>query len=168
MSDSDTYVLLVFTFNAVFSHIWLANGCMPNHIRHKVIVITRKSKTEAVLQRRSMLKLGVICKFINRYGKCFMSWNIHLESQVLCLGAVIFCLFLVYWGCTQFRLLFAVCLVVYLNKHNIDNDVFVTYPGSFWHTSVWLLCLFVSHKVVISYLLNLHYFSSKCTQIFGH
>jgi len=34
---------------------------------------TRKSKTEAVLQRRSMLKLGVICKFIKRYGKCFMS-----------------------------------------------------------------------------------------------
>ena len=34
---------------------------------------TRNSKTEAVLQRRSMLKLGVICKFMNRYGKCFMS-----------------------------------------------------------------------------------------------
>ena len=34
---------------------------------------TRKSKTEAVLQRRSMLKLGVICKFMKRYGKCFMS-----------------------------------------------------------------------------------------------
>ena len=25
-----------------------------------------------------------------------------------------------------FRLLFAVCLVMYLNKHNIDNDVFVS------------------------------------------
>jgi len=37
------------------------------------IKITRKSKTEAVLQRRSILKLGVICKFMNRYGKCFMS-----------------------------------------------------------------------------------------------
>ena len=36
-------------------------------------VRTRKSKTEAVLQRRSMLKLGVICKFMKRYGKCFMS-----------------------------------------------------------------------------------------------
>jgi len=35
--------------------------------------LTRKSKTEAVLQRRSMLKLGVICKFMKRYGKCFMS-----------------------------------------------------------------------------------------------
>ena len=34
---------------------------------------TRKSKTEAVLQRRSMLKLGVICRFMNCYGKCFMS-----------------------------------------------------------------------------------------------
>jgi len=33
---------------------------------------TRKSKTEAVLQRWSMLKLGVICKFMNRYGKCFV------------------------------------------------------------------------------------------------
>jgi len=32
--------------------------------------ITRKSKTEAVLQRRSMLKLGVICKYMKRYGKC--------------------------------------------------------------------------------------------------
>jgi len=31
---------------------------------------TRKSKTEAVLQRRSMLKLGVICKYMKRYGKC--------------------------------------------------------------------------------------------------
>jgi len=51
---------------------------------------TRKSKTEAVLQRRSMLKLGVICKFIKRYGTCFMSWNVHLEFQVLCLGGVIF------------------------------------------------------------------------------
>jgi len=37
-----------------------------------------------------------------------------------------FCLFLVYWACTQFRLLFEACLVVYLNKHNIDNDVFVS------------------------------------------
>ena len=35
--------------------------------------LTRKSKTEAVLQRRSMLKLGVICEFMKRYGKCFMS-----------------------------------------------------------------------------------------------
>ena len=35
--------------------------------------ITRKGKTEAVLQRRSMLKLGVICKFMKRYGKCVMS-----------------------------------------------------------------------------------------------
>jgi len=35
--------------------------------------LTRKSKTEAVLQRRSMLKLGVICNFMKRYGKCFMS-----------------------------------------------------------------------------------------------
>ena len=34
---------------------------------------TRKSKTEAVLQRRSIMKLGVICKFMNCYGKCFMS-----------------------------------------------------------------------------------------------
>jgi len=33
---------------------------------------TRKSKTEAVLQSRFMLKLGVICKFMKRYGKCFM------------------------------------------------------------------------------------------------
>jgi len=33
------------------------------------------------------------------------------------------CLFHVYWACTRFRLLFAVCLVVYLNKHHIDNDV---------------------------------------------
>ena len=33
-------------------------------------MITRKSKTEAVLQRRSMLKLGVICKYMKRYGKC--------------------------------------------------------------------------------------------------
>ena len=32
--------------------------------------LTRKSKTEAVLQRRSMLKLGVICKFMKCYGKC--------------------------------------------------------------------------------------------------
>jgi len=31
---------------------------------------TIKSKTEAVLQRRSMLKLGVICKYMKRYGKC--------------------------------------------------------------------------------------------------
>ena len=51
---------------------------------------TRKSKTEAVLQRRSMLKLGVICKFMKRYWKCFMSWNVHLEFQVLCLRWVIF------------------------------------------------------------------------------
>jgi len=53
------------------------------------IYITRKSKTVAVLQRRSMLKLGVICKFMNRFGKCFMSWNVHLEFQVLWLGEVI-------------------------------------------------------------------------------
>jgi len=38
-----------------------------------IVLYTRKSKTEAVLQRRSMLKFGVICKFMNRYGKCFMS-----------------------------------------------------------------------------------------------
>jgi len=31
---------------------------------------TRKSKTEAVLQRRSMLKLGVIFKYMKRFGKC--------------------------------------------------------------------------------------------------
>jgi len=44
------------------------------HIKHYQITlnmlwskITRKSKTEAVLQRRSMLKLGVICKFMKRY-----------------------------------------------------------------------------------------------------
>jgi len=43
--------------------------------KYKIIneVETRKSKTEAVLQRRSMLKLGVICKFMKRFGKCFMS-----------------------------------------------------------------------------------------------
>jgi len=41
-------------------------------IEHQLEVITRKRKTEAVLQRRSMLKLGVICKFMKRYGKCFM------------------------------------------------------------------------------------------------
>jgi len=49
----------------------------------------KKSKTEAVLQRRSMLKLGVICKFMNRYGKCFLSLNVHLEFQVFCLEGVI-------------------------------------------------------------------------------
>ena len=53
-------------------------------------MITRKSKTKAVLQRRSMLKLGVICNYMKRYGKCFMSWNVHLEFQVLCLGGVLF------------------------------------------------------------------------------
>ena len=37
-----------------------------------------------------MLKLGVICKFMKRYGKSFMSCNVHLEFQVLCLGGVIF------------------------------------------------------------------------------
>ena len=44
-------------------------------VTHEIVKLirTRKSKTEAVLQRRSMLKLGVICKFMNRYGKCFMS-----------------------------------------------------------------------------------------------
>jgi len=42
--------------------------------------------------------------------------------------SIFFCLFQVYWACTQFRLLLAVCLVVYLNKHNIDNDI---NPGSF-------------------------------------
>jgi len=31
-----------------------------------------------------------------------------------------------YWLCTQFRPLFAVFLVVHLNKHNVDNEVFVT------------------------------------------
>ena len=41
--------------------------------QNKKLNITRKSKTEAVLQRRSMFKLGVICKFMKRYGKCFMS-----------------------------------------------------------------------------------------------
>jgi len=55
-----------------------------------VVFLTRKSKSEAVLQRRSMLKLGVICKFMKRYGKCFLSWNVYLEFQVLCLGGVIF------------------------------------------------------------------------------
>jgi len=44
-----------------------------NHQIVSFTIRTRKSKTEAVLQRRSMLKLGVICKFMNRYGKCFMS-----------------------------------------------------------------------------------------------
>ena len=37
------------------------------------IHVNKKNKTGAVLQRRSMLKLGVICKFMNHYGKCFMS-----------------------------------------------------------------------------------------------
>jgi len=42
-------------------------------INKEIIIETRKSKTEAVLQRRSMLKLGVICKLMKRYGKCFLS-----------------------------------------------------------------------------------------------
>jgi len=103
---------------------------------------TRKSKTEAVLQRRSMLKLSVICKFMKRYGKCFMSWNVHLEFQVLCLGGVIF---QVYWGCTRYRVLFAVSLVVYLNKHNLDNDVFVSWS--------WIL---LTHFCVAVVLILLH------------
>jgi len=45
---------------------------------------TRKSKTEAVLQRRSMLKLGVICKFMKRYGKCYvMKCSLGVPSVML-------------------------------------------------------------------------------------
>jgi len=97
---------------------------------------TRKSKTEAVLQRRSMLKLGVICNFRRRNGKCFMSWNGHLEFKCYAWKGWFFCLFQVYRACTHFRPLFAVYLVVYLNKHNIDNDVFKLIVDS----SVTLLC----------------------------
>jgi len=53
----------------------------------------------------------------------------------------LFCLFQVYWACTQFRLLFAVCLVVYLNKHNIDNDVFVS-----THICVAVMLICVTHS----------------------
>ena len=60
------------------------------NIKLRDVKRTRKSKTGAVLQTRSMLKLGVICKFMKRYGKCFMSWNVNLEFQVLCLEGVIF------------------------------------------------------------------------------
>jgi len=52
-----------------------------------------------------------------------MSWNVHLEFQVLCLGGVIF---LSISGILGVYAISAVCLVVYLNKHNIDNDVFVS------------------------------------------
>jgi len=48
-----------------------SSSCPPDE--QQIKNETRKGKTEAVLQRRSMLKLGVICKFMNRYGKCFMS-----------------------------------------------------------------------------------------------
>jgi len=88
--------------------------------------ITRKSKTEAVLQRRSMLKLGVICIFMKRYGYALCHEMFTWSSKCYAWGEYSFCLFQVYWACTQFRLLFAVCLVVYLNKQYIDNDVFVS------------------------------------------
>jgi len=65
--------------------------------------ITRKSKTEAVWQRRSMLKLGVTCKFMKRYGKCFMAWN--GVPSVMLGRRNFFCLLLfqVFSACTQFR-----------------------------------------------------------------
>jgi len=50
-----------------------------------------------------------------------MKCSLRVPSVML--ERVIFLLFQVYWACSQFRLLFAVCLVVYLIKHNIDNDV---------------------------------------------
>jgi len=48
-----------------------------------IFVLTRKSKTEAVLQRRSMLKLGVICKYMKRYGKC---WGWHPLPLAYCVA----------------------------------------------------------------------------------
>ena len=47
---------------------------------------TRKSKTEAVLQRRSMLKLGVICNFMKRYGMCFYVMKCSLRVPSVMLG----------------------------------------------------------------------------------
>ena len=55
-----------------------------------------------------------------------MSWNVYLEHQVLCLGGVIFLSISGILGMYVISATFAVCLVVYLNKHNIDNDVFVS------------------------------------------
>ena len=53
---------------------WPGNLICPKYYVHRHYkIVTRKSKTEAVLQRRSIMKLGVICKFMNCYGKCFMS-----------------------------------------------------------------------------------------------
>jgi len=66
-----------------------SNNTLSATLNWRDVQRTRKSKTEAVLPRRSMLKLGVICKFMQPYGKCLMSWNVHLEFQVLCLGGVI-------------------------------------------------------------------------------
>ena len=53
-----------------------------------------------------------------------MKWSLGVPSVML--GRSNSSDFHVYWACTQFRLLFAVCLVVYLNKPNIDNDIFVS------------------------------------------
>jgi len=61
-----------------------------------------------------------------------MKWS--LGVQVLCLEGVI--LLSISCSCTHVWPLFAVCLVVYLNKHNIDNDVFKLILDS----SVTLLC----------------------------
>jgi len=68
-----------------------------------------------------MLKLGVKCKFMNRYRNA-LTWS----SKCYDWEEYFFCLFQVYWACTQFRLRFEVCLVVYLNKHHIDNEVCVS------------------------------------------
>ena len=61
--DIETFL----TYKMAVLSQWLISNKLSLHLG------TRKSKTEAVLQRRPMLKLGVICKFMNRYRKCFMS-----------------------------------------------------------------------------------------------
>ena len=68
---TSSYIFIPDTKNKTYSFLFSTkNGLLCENVD---LNRTRKSKTEAVLQRRSMLKLGVICKFMNRYRKCFMS-----------------------------------------------------------------------------------------------
>ena len=59
---------------------------------------TRKSKTEAVLQRRSMLKLGVICKFIEALWKVLYVMKCSLGVPSVMLGRSNFSVYFRYTG----------------------------------------------------------------------
>ena len=72
-----------------------------------------------------MLKLGDMQIHESLWEVLYvMKYSLGVPSVML--GSSNFVYFRYTGGVRNFGYFFAVCLVVYLNKHNIDNDVFVS------------------------------------------